>query len=72
MSAVATKGYTVEQCVEVIKNLAQSQGFYSRLYANIIDTKENSPEAWEDFKEVMESQNFKDPVDIILFFEEAY
>ena len=67
--AEATESYTVEQCVEVIKNLAQSQGFYSRLYANILDTKENYPEAWEDFKEVMESQNFKDPVDIVMFFE---
>ena len=70
MTEVATKGYTVEECVEVIKTLAQSQGFYARLYANIIDTKENYPEAWEDFKEVMESQNFKDPIDIVLFFEE--
>ena len=70
MTAETTKGYTVEECVEVIKALAQSQGFYARLYANILDTKANYPEAWEDFKEVMESQNFKEPLDIVLFFEE--
>lgn len=64
-----TKGYTVEQCIEVIKDLSQSQGFYARLYANILDTRENYPEAWEDFKQVMESQNFKDPLDIVMFFE---
>ena len=50
----------------VMEQLAMSQGFYGRLL-NIIDTapEEESNEFWE----VMESQNFKDSVEMVLFLE---
>ena len=46
------KGYDIEQVVDVIEMLADSQGFYGRL-----------------LDEIIEKQEFKDPVDVVLFFE---
>lgn len=46
--------------------LAQSQGFYSRLYRDLNELPE------EEFNNVMtelEAQNFTDVVDMVLFFE---
>lgn len=40
---VKTKGYSVEQVIDVIKMLSQSQGFYGRLLEEIMYIKENDP-----------------------------
>lgn len=61
--------YNVIQVIEVIQNLAHSQGFYSRMYERILYLKENEPESFETFKNEVEAQNFKDPVDVVLYFE---
>ena len=46
--------------------LAQSQGFYGRLLRDIDEMNEEDQERfWSD----LESQNFKDAVDLILFIE---
>ena len=46
--------------------LAQSQGFYGRLLRNIDEMDEEDREkVWSD----LESQNFKDAVDLILYIE---
>lgn len=50
-----------EQILQTIKSLAQSQGFYGRLYERIIDN--------DEALEYLEKQGFKDPVDMILFLE---
>ena len=50
-----------QEIMEAIKSLAMSQGFYGRLYRTL---KEN-PEALE----FLEKQNFKKPIDIIMFLE---
>lgn len=60
---------SITQVIEVIKSLSHSQGFYSRLYARIVNCKEHDPELFEDFTEVIEAQKFKDAVDVVLFFE---
>ena len=60
-------GYlNVLQVLDIIRDLSHSQGFYKRLYDNIMDLQ---PEAFKDFKEVIEAQNFKDSVDVVMFFE---
>ena len=47
--------------------LAHSQGFYGRLLRNIDEMDEEDREkVWSD----LESQNFKDAVDLILYIEE--
>ena len=65
-----TDGYDVEQVIGVVKMLSNSQGFYGRLLEQILYLQEYEPEAFEEFKEVVEEQHFKDPVDVVLFFEQ--
>lgn len=63
------QGYDVEQVVDVIEMLSYSQGFYGRLLEEILYIEENEPAKYEAFKTIIEKQEFKDPVDIVLFFE---
>ena len=67
---VKTKGYDIEQVVDVIEMLADSQGFYGRLLDEILYIEENEPRKYEVFKQIIEKQEFKDPVDVVLFFEQ--
>lgn len=51
---------------DTFEMLAQSQGFYGRLLRNIDEMdKEDREKVWSD----LESQNFKDVVDLILYIE---
>lgn len=68
--ATKTKGYDVEQVIEVIEMLSYSQGFYGRLLEEILFMEENEPYKFEKFKRIVEAQGFKDPVDVVMFFEE--
>lgn len=67
---VKTKGYDIEQVVDVIEMLADSQGFYGRLLEEILYVEENKPDQFEVFKNYIEKQGFQDPVDVVLFFEQ--
>ena len=50
----------------IFEMLAQSQGFYGRLLRNIDEMDEEDREkVWSD----LESQNFKDAVDLIMYIE---
>lgn len=62
-------GYNVLQVIDVIRELSHSQGFYSRIYRNILLMQENDPDSFEVFREMVESKNFKEPVDVVIFFE---
>lgn len=53
-----------EEIINSIKDLAKCQGFYSRLYDYILT--DNS----EEFISELESQNFKDTIDLILYLEQ--
>lgn len=66
---VKTKGYDMEQVVDVIEMLSYSQGFYERLLEEILYIEENEPEQYEVFKGFIEKQDFQSPVDVVLFFE---
>lgn len=66
---VKTKGYTAEQVIDVIKMLSQSQGFYGRLLEEIMYIEENDPMSFEVFKDMIEKEEFENPVDVVLFFE---
>ena len=66
---VKTKSYDIEQVVDVIEMLSYSQGFYGRLLEEILYIEENDPVKYEVFKTIIEKQEFKDPVDVVLFFE---
>lgn len=66
---VKTKGYDIEQVVDVIEMLSYSQGFYGRLLDEIMYIEENEPNKYEVFKTIIEAQEFQDPVDVVMFFE---
>lgn len=54
-----------DEILENIRLLANSQGFYSRMYVRLSDGSKESDEALE----YLEQQHFKDAVDMILFLE---
>lgn len=55
-----------KEILEIFRQLARSQGHYGRL----LDSIENMPKHdYRFFIEILESQNFKDPVDLILYLE---
>lgn len=55
--------------MNVIDELRYSQGFYGRLYRDIMELKSNSPSDYELLAEELEGQNFRDSLDVILYFE---
>lgn len=59
----------INEILSAIRSLAQSQGFYSRLYSDLLSVKQSSPDEWADIVTVLENRNFKDTVDMVLFFE---
>lgn len=66
---VKTKGYSVEQVIEVVEMMSHSQGFYGRLLKDIMYMKENEQDKFEEFKELIELMEFENPVDVVMFFE---
>jgi hypothetical protein len=63
------KAMNIEEVVDVIEMLADSQGFYGRLLEEILYIEENDPLKYEIFKTVIEKQEFQNPVDVVMFFE---
>lgn len=61
--------YGIDQILEVIENLSHSQGYYARLLENILYAKDNDPNSYDNIVSMLESKNFTDPVDIVMFFE---
>lgn len=50
------------EILSVIRNFAMSQGFYGRLYEQLVDN--------DEALEYLEAQNFSEPLDIVFFFEQ--
>lgn len=59
----------IQEILDNIKLLAKSQGFYGRLYRDIMEMKTFDPKKYNKWVEFMESQNFETPVDLVFFFE---
>ena len=55
-----------EEIMETIKSLASSQGLYSRLYRDLMKLDEDE---YDEVMTELESQNFKDGVDLVMFIE---
>lgn len=53
-----------EQILDAIRTLAKSQGFYGQLLDQIYDDET------EEILDELESHNFKDIIDLILFIEQ--
>lgn len=59
-----------EQIMQVIRNLAKSQGFYGRLLYDIQELQNNNPEEADRLFSIFEAQKFNDELDMILYFEQ--
>lgn len=59
----------IEQIMAAIRSLAESQGFYGRLYNELWEMQTNDPDQWEEVKNTLEAQNFKDSLDMVMYFE---
>ena len=55
-----------KEILETFRQLAKSQGMYGRLLASIEDMPEDN---YRELVDILEAQNFKDPVDLILYVE---
>lgn len=62
-------GMNIIEIIEVIRLLSHSQGFYERLLDRILDMKASDPDSFEGLRKELESQNFKDSVDVVMYFE---
>ncbi len=60
----------IEQILEIILELSYSQGFYGRLYENLMNIKDADETAWGYLVETLEAQDFKEPLDLILYLEQ--
>lgn len=58
-----------EQIMQVIRTLAKSQGFYSRLLENLMEMRDERPDELDNYLSLLESKNFQDELDIVLYFE---
>ena len=59
----------MDEIMECFRQLAQSQGFYGRVYRNLSEMKKNDPEAYTRATKDFESRNWHDPVDMIMDLE---
>lgn len=59
----------IEQIMAAIRSLAESQGYYGRLYNELWEMQTNDHEKWEEVKNKLEAQNFSDSLDVVMYFE---
>ncbi|NCC80491.1 MAG: hypothetical protein EOM07_12915 [Clostridia bacterium] len=63
------KPMTRKEILETIEMLSRSQGFYGRLLRDLEIMRENDPYPYEAFMKELENEEFRDPVDMVLYFE---
>lgn len=55
--------------IDIIDTLSHSQGFYGRLLRDIYELKRYEPEMFAMFVDEIESKNFTNVLDIVMYFE---
>lgn len=61
--------YDFNDVLNVLSELSQSQGFYGRLLRDIYELMEYEPERFDMFVEEIESADFRNPLDVVMYFE---
>ena len=59
----------MNEIISVIEMLSHSQGFYGRILRSIYELKQENETEYNELKSHLESQNFSDSLDVIMFFE---
>lgn len=62
---------TTQQILNIITDLAGSQGFWGRLLQDLYETKENDPEQWALITKEWDEEGFENTLDVVLYFEEG-
>ena len=62
--------WKIDRIMDEIKRLAQSQGFYSRLYSDLCETRDSDADKWQLVVNHLEAQKFTNAVDMVLYFEQ--
>lgn len=57
------------EIMDTIRNLSHSSGRYARLYNSLRRLQEYEPDSYEVYMNHLVLQRFKDPVDLVMFFE---
>ena len=60
-----------EQILNEIKGLAASQGFYGRLYEDLVLMSKEHPAAYDETMRLLEREGFETTLDLVLYFEEG-
>ena len=58
-----------DDILNVFREFAQSQGFYGRLLRDLAELEEYEPDAYEEFMQNLKAQDFRTPLDVILYIE---
>lgn len=58
------------QILEVFERLSKSQGLYGRILRDLEDMQKNDPDTYKETIELLEKQDFKTDLDLILYIEE--
>lgn len=61
--------FEFDDVINIIDTLSYSQGFYGRLLRDIYELKKYEPEMFTMFVDEIESQNFTNVLDIVMYFE---
>ena len=61
--------FEFDDVIDIIDTLSHSQGFYGRLLRDIYELKKYEPEMFAMFVDEIESQNFTNTLDIVIYFE---
>lgn len=59
----------MNEILDVIIEFSYSQGFWGRLYEDIMELKHYDPMGYDDLVEDWEGRNFSDALDFIMFVE---
>lgn len=59
----------MNEIINVIEMLSNSQEFYGRLLRSIYELKQENETAYNELKNYLESQNFSDDLDVVMFIE---
>lgn len=61
--------FEFDNVIDIIDTLSHSQGFYGRLLRDIYELKKYEPEMFAMFVDEIESKNFTNVLDIVMYFE---
>lgn len=58
-----------EDFKDFVKTMSCSQGFYGRLYENLLELEETDDDSLEELKNAIEEKHFTDTLDFVFWLE---